>query len=222
MGIRGQNLKPKVFLENPNSTVLLFQDYYKFDQRNPRVRELSRYISDKVGSFVKSEQFREQFEREKGKILSGSKKTGHDSKNDDDDDEFDDNSNLVYRDSEGKVIPNFKTRADSTVNNLLEGPYDLKKLRGTDSKEESQYSSDDEDRKEADSSLNRRFENIESVVNRENRFGGDNKEGIDSEPLDEGGQLVFLGGHSERKKDTWDAFEVQIRKKGFTPSKITN
>ena len=73
------------------------------------------------------------------------------------------------------------------VNNLLEGPFDLKKLRGTDSKEEPQYSSDDEGRKEADSSLNRSFENIESVVNRENRFGGDNKEGIDSEPLDEGG-----------------------------------
>ena len=60
-------------------------------------------------------------------------------------------------------------------------------MRGTDSKEESQYSSDDEDRKEADSSLNRRFENIESVVSRENRFSGDNKECIDSEPLDEGG-----------------------------------
>ena len=36
-----------------------------------------------------------------------------------------------------------------------------------------------------DSTLNRRFENIESVVNRENRFGGGNKEGIDpgDEPL---------------------------------------
>ena len=39
---------------------------------------------------------------------------------------------------------------------------------------------------EADSTLNRHFENIESVVNRENSFGGDNKEGIDpeDEPLD--------------------------------------
>ena len=68
-----------------------------------------------------------------------------------------------------------------------------------------------------DSPQNRRFENIESVVNRENRFRGDNKEDIDlkDEPLDKGGWLVFLGGHSEREKDTWDAFEAQIRKKGL-------
>ena len=43
--IRGQNNpKPKVFLKNPNSTALLFQDHYKFDQRNPKGRKLSRYI----------------------------------------------------------------------------------------------------------------------------------------------------------------------------------
>ena len=70
---------------------------------------------------------------------------------------------------------------------------------GTDSKKEWQYSSDDEDRKEADNTINRRFENIESVVNRENRFSGDNKEGIDpkDEPLDEGGCLVFSRGLSD-------------------------
>ena len=70
---------------------------------------------------------------------------------------------------------------------------------GTDSKKESQYSSDDEDRKEADNPLNRGFENIESVVNRENRFRGNNKEGIDpkDEPLDEGGWLVFSRGISD-------------------------
>ena len=86
---------------------------------------------------------------------------------------------------------------------------------GTDSKEESQYSSDNEDRKEADRTLNRHFENIENMINRENRFDGNNKEGIDSkdEPLDEGVWLVFSGGHSECKKDTWDAFGTQIRKK---------
>ena len=209
MDIRGQNdPKPKMFLEDLNSTALIFQDHYKFGQRNLRARELSRYISGKVGSFLKSEQFREKVEREKGKILRGLKKSSHDCKNDgdddddDDDDEFDDNDDYFYRDSKGKVIPSFKTRADGTVNNLLEGAHDLNKLWGTDSKEEPQYSSDDEERKEADSTLNRRFENIESVVNRENRFGGDNKEGIDpeDEPLAEGDWLVFSGGHSGRKK----------------------
>ena len=151
-------------------------------------------------------------------------KKNDDDDDDDDDAEFDDSRDCIYRDSESKVILSFKTRADGTVNNLLEGTYELNKLRGTYSKEESQYSSDDKYRKEADSTLNRRFEITESMVNRENRFGGDNKEGIDpeDEPLDEGGWLVFSGGHSERKKETWDAFEAQIRKKGFTPSKITN
>ena len=82
--------------------MLLFQDHYKFDQRNPRARKLSRCISGQVGSFLKSQQFREKIEREKGKILSGSKKRGHDGKNDDDD-EFDGNDDRVYRDSEDKV-----------------------------------------------------------------------------------------------------------------------
>ena len=69
---RGQtNPKPKVFLEKPNSTALLFQDHQKFDQRNPRPCKLSRYISGKVSSFLKSEQLREKFERGKGKYLSG-------------------------------------------------------------------------------------------------------------------------------------------------------
>ena len=41
--IRGQdNDKLKMFLENPHSTALLFQNHYKFDQRNPRAHELSR------------------------------------------------------------------------------------------------------------------------------------------------------------------------------------
>ena len=55
------------------------------------------------------------------------------------------------------------------------------------------------------------------MVNRENRFGVDNKEGIDpeDEPLDEGGWLVFSRWHSEHKKYTWDEFEAQIRKKGL-------
>ena len=74
--IRGQNNpKPKVILENPNSTALLFQDHYKFGRRNPRACKLSTYISGKFGSLLKSEQFREKVERGKGNILSGLKKT---------------------------------------------------------------------------------------------------------------------------------------------------
>ena len=90
--------------------------------------ELSWYISVKVSSFLKSEQFREKFERERGKILTDSKKRGHDGKNDDDDDEFDDNAYCVYRDSEGKVVSSFKPCADDMVNNLLEVTYNLSKF----------------------------------------------------------------------------------------------
>ena len=55
MDIRDQkDPKPKVFLENPNSFVLLFQNHYKFDQRNPRAGELSRYISGKLVVFSRA------------------------------------------------------------------------------------------------------------------------------------------------------------------------
>ena len=54
--------------------MLLFQDHYKFDQRNPKACEVRRYILVKVGNFLKSEQFREKVERVKRNILSGSKK----------------------------------------------------------------------------------------------------------------------------------------------------
>ena len=75
-----------------------------------------------------------------------------------------------------------------------------------------------------DSPQNRRFENIESVVNRENRFRGDNKEDIDlkDEPLDKGGWLVFLGGHPSVRKIPGMHSKHKLEKKGFTPLKITN
>ena len=34
-------------------------------------------------------------------------------------------------------------------------------------------------------------------------------------PLDDGGYLVFLGGHSGCKRDTCDALKAQIRKNGL-------
>ena len=64
---------------------------------------------------------------EKEKILSVSRKRGHDGKNDDDG-EFDGNNGYAYRDSEGKVTPSFKTHPDCTVNNLLQCTYTLSKL----------------------------------------------------------------------------------------------
>ena len=96
---------------------------------------------------------------------------GDDDDNDDDDgdDEIDDNDDRLYRDSKGKVIPSLKTCVDGTVNNLLDGTYNLNKLWGTDSKGKSQYSSNNDD-----STLNRCFENIETIVNKENCFVGDN------------------------------------------------
>ena len=52
------------------------------------------------------------------------------------------------------------------------------------------------------------------MVNRENRFGEDNKEGADPEDelLDEGGWLVFSWGHSERKKDMYSKHKLEKKR----------
>ena len=51
------------------------------------------------------------------------KKGGNDS--DDDDDEFDDNDDRIYKDSEGNIIPFFKTNRDGSRNTLIDDGYDL-------------------------------------------------------------------------------------------------
>ena len=47
---------------------------------------------------------------------------------DDDDDELDNNDDRIYRGSEGKIIPTFKTAGDGTLNQVSEGTHDLKGL----------------------------------------------------------------------------------------------
>ena len=101
----------------------------------------------------------------------------------DDRDDFDDNDDPIYSDNEGNIIPAFKTKDDGTNNNLLDGALDLNNFRNSWGKEtqpgqnpeaapetiseprasepgEEVLDVDDEDRKNADVTLNRFFQNV--------------------------------------------------------------
>ena len=69
--------------------------------------------------------------------------------------------------------------------------------------------SEDEGKKEADSSLNKHYEKIESAVNNEGRLG----EEIDDDfaPLDEQGWLMYSGGQENAEK-----FEGEVRRRQLT------
>ena len=122
----GQNeYQPRTFRENPNSQALFFQDHYNFDERNPSAREfgsLGKRIANYNG-FFNSRRFREKVEREKKKIARGvyGRRRG-------DDDALDNNDDRIYRDSEGNIIPTFKTARDGILNQVSEGTYDVKGL----------------------------------------------------------------------------------------------
>ena len=111
--IRGVNKpRPRILMENPNSYALFFKDYYKHD-KNPRAKYLNSYIGVRKKP-VESE-FRGKVEKEKKRLR---KKGGND-----DDDEIDDNDDLIYKDSEGNVIPSFKTNRDGTQNTFIDDSY---------------------------------------------------------------------------------------------------
>ena len=99
----------------------------------------------------------------------------------DDGDDFDDNDEPIYRDDEGNIIPTFKTKDDGTNNNLLDDALDLNNFWNSWGKEtqpgqnleaapkatsEPGASEPDEDRKEADVTLNRFFQNVEREANK--------------------------------------------------------
>ena len=158
-------------MENPNAFALLFKDKYKHDNKNSRVK-FNNYIGRKDDFHTKKQLFREKVEREKRKLEKKKKKKGGDDAGDD----FDDNDNPVCRDSKGNIIPAFKTREDRTVNNLLDGAFDLSNFwnswdknanqsetqppldvsEGEQSKRQ-KLPAEDDDRKEADITLNRFF-----------------------------------------------------------------
>ena len=98
----------------------------------------------------------------------------------DDGEDFDGNDDPIYRDDEGNIIPTFKTKDEGTNNNLLGGALDLNNFWNSWGKEtqpgqnpeaapettsepgasepgEEVLDVDDEDRKEADFTLNRFF-----------------------------------------------------------------
>ena len=75
--------------------------------------------------------------------------------------------------------------------------------------------SDDEDRKEADATLNQNYSNIESVVNKENGLALDKKEedqGIFANLFDNVRWLMFAGGYSVYNHDAREVFKNRVRK----------
>ena len=177
--IRGQiDPRPRSLMENPNAFALLFQDRYKHDNKNRRAR-FNNYIGRKDGYHVRKRQFQEKVESEKRKSKSDKKK-----RKIDDGDDFDDNDDPIYRDDSGNIIPAFKTNDDGSNNNLLDGTLDLNNFWNSWGKEtqpgqnpeaapettsepraselgEEVLDVDDKDRKEADVTLNRFFQNVE-------------------------------------------------------------
>ena len=114
-------------------------------------------------------------------------------------DDFDDNDDPIYRDDKGNIIRAFKTKDDGTNNNLLDGPLDLKIFWNSWGKEtqlgqnpeaapettskpgasepgEEVLDVDVEDRKEANVTLNRFFQNVEREANKTVRFNVDQDE----------------------------------------------
>ena len=66
--IRGVNDPcPRVLMENPNSFVLFFRDYYKHDNKNPRAKYVNNYIGlgKKTLSRDSESKFRERVEKKK-------------------------------------------------------------------------------------------------------------------------------------------------------------
>ena len=84
-------------------------------------------------------------------------------KDNDDDDELDDNDDRIYRDQKNKIIPAFKTNKNGTLNELANHAYDLKKLwkKEDEVKEPEVEDCKDKDKREADSSLNKHYEQTE-------------------------------------------------------------
>ena len=136
----------------------------------------------------------------------------------DDRDDFDDNDDPICRDDKGNIIPAFKTKDDETNNNLLGGALDLNNLWNSWGKEtqpgqnreaapettsepgasepgEEVLGVDDEDRKEADVTLNRFFQNVGTEANKTVRFNVDQGEYEDR--IDEYHWARFAGGYKD-------------------------
>ena len=193
-GIRGQiDPRPRVLMESPNAFALLFQDKYKHKNKNPRAR-FNNYIGLKDDYHVRKRQFQEKVEREKRKLESDKKRRKIDVG-----DNFDDNEDPIYRDGEGNIIPAFKTKDDGTNNNLLDGALDLNNFWNSWGREtqpgenpevtpetssepgasepgEEVLDVDDEDRKEADVTLNRFFQNVQREANKTVKINVDQDE----------------------------------------------
>ena len=227
--VRGQiDPRPRDLMENPNVFALLFQDKYKHGNKNPRAR-FDNYIGRKDDCHVRKREFRE---KEKRKLESDKKR-----RKIDDGDSFDDKDDPIYSDGERNIIPAFKTKDDRTNNNLLDGALNLNNFWNSWGKEthpgenpeaapktiskpgasehgEEMLDVDDEDRKEADVTLNRFFQNVEREANKTVRFNVDQDEYEDR--IDDCHCARFAGGY---KDNNYLRIINEIERRGLNTSK---
>ena len=222
--------RPRVLMENPNAFILLFQDRYKHDNKNPRAR-FNNFIGRKDHYHVRKRQFQEKVEREKRKLESDKKR-----RKIDDGDDFNDNGDPIYRDGEGSIIHTFKTKGDGTNNNLLDGALDLNNIWNLWGKEtqpgenpeaapetksepgasepgEEVLDVDDEDRKETDVTLIRFFQNVERKANKTLRFNVDQYEYEDR--IDDYPWARFAAGY---KDNNYLRITNEIERRGLNTS----
>ena len=162
---------------------MFFKGLHKFDNRN--LKAFNKSLLNKYLHLSNDKKFIEKVEIKKKKRKILSQEDGKKKKDNDNDDELDDNDDRIYRDQKNKIIPAFKTNRNGTLNELANHAYDLKKLwkKEDEVKEPEVEDCKDKDKREADSSLNKHYEQTESVVINEGRWGKEIDD--DFAPLDE-------------------------------------
>ena len=166
---------PRILMENPSSYALFFVITISMItnvlEQNMLIITLDLVKKPSLVS-LNLNFMREQRQKKK-KLRERSKKKGGNDSNDDDDDEFDDSYDSIYKNSEGNIVPSFKTNRDGSRNTLIDDSYDLNNFWKTNEVQESRLEIPDEnhidepDRKEVDVTVSKYFDNIESIVNEE-------------------------------------------------------
>lgn len=216
-------------MENRNSYALFFKDYYNHYNKNPKAKYLNYSVTRSSSNYrrIKREKGeKERFFREKGelktrKLFKDKKKKG-DSGDDDDDDEYYYNDQRVYRDDEGKIIPALNNR-EGSINTVNKRMFDLNNFWDRNeevSKKEQQQEQVEENphRKEAGKTLNKYYDNIESVVNKEKIHPGliERYENAALEPI---GNLFDESDNDEFEEDRWARFAGGYFDPNYTKSK---
>lgn len=215
-------------MENRNSYALFFKDYYNHYNKNPKAKYLNYSVTRSSSNYrrikrekgEKERSFREKVELKTRKLFKDKKKKGD--SGDDDDDEYYYNDQRVYRDDEGKIIPALNNR-EGSINTVNKRMFNLNNFWDRNeevSKKEQQQEQVEENphRKEAGKTLNKYYDNIESVVNKEKIHPG-LIERYDNAALEPIGNLFDESDNDEFEEDRWARFAGGYFDPNYTKSK---